>query len=159
MTDVVCLLEAPEMRKFRVADFFPRLEEHGIAWHHFPVPDGLPPSIAQLEAALRLLRRMLRQGRVVLVHCYGGLGRTGVVAACLLLSVDEVNLTKNKYCPFLKIFLLSRIQHTVLYYYFLSSNVVLFISCLRKSYVQYFFKVIRTNFGRSSWVGATKIPP
>ena len=155
MTDVVCLLEATEMRKFRVADFFPRLEEHGIAWHHFPVPDGLPPSIAQLEAALRLLRRMLRQGRVVLVHCYGGLGRTGVVAACLLLSVDEVNLTKNKYCPFLKIFLLSRIQHTVLYYYFLSSNV----SCLKKSYVQYFFKVIRTNVGRSSWVGATKISP
>ena len=26
---------------------------------------------------------------MVLVHCYGGLGRTGVVAACLLLSVDE----------------------------------------------------------------------
>ncbi len=39
---------------------------------------------------IRLLRRMLRQGRVVLIHCFGGLGRTGVFAACLLLSVDEV---------------------------------------------------------------------
>ena len=90
VTDVLCLLERPELPKFGVPRLFARLERRGIAWHHLPVPDGLPPEIGALEGALRLLRRMLRQGRVVLVHCYGGLGRTGVAVACLLLSVDEV---------------------------------------------------------------------
>ena len=62
ITDAVCLLETPELVRFRVPHLFRRLERRGIAWHHFPVPDGLPPEIGQLEDALRLLRRMLRLG-------------------------------------------------------------------------------------------------
>ena len=54
------MMEGAELRKFHVPDLFQELEARGIAWHHFPVPDGLPPEIGQLEAALRLMRRMLR---------------------------------------------------------------------------------------------------
>jgi len=89
VTDVVCLLEASELVRYRVPDLPAELEARGVACHRFPAMDGCPPEIGQLEAMLRLIRRMLRQGRKVLVHCFGGLGRTGVVAACLLLSVDE----------------------------------------------------------------------
>lgn len=59
----------------------------GMAWRHLPIPDRRPPGLdfeqrwlqvgAELVAALRDRRR-------IFLHCMGGLGRTGTVAACLL---------------------------------------------------------------------------
>ncbi|MFC6590652.1 dual specificity protein phosphatase family protein [Deinococcus lacus] len=51
-----------------------------------PLPDRrVPVDLAAFEALLSQLEAALQEGRGVLVHCRGGLGRAGVVAACLLI--------------------------------------------------------------------------
>ena len=61
-----------------------------MEWHHLPITDVDVPD-ADFEAAwvysgLRL-RDHLRHGRNVLVHCRGGLGRSGTIAARLLVEL------------------------------------------------------------------------
>jgi hypothetical protein len=51
----------------------------------FPIRDrDVPDSETELAAVLEKVRRALSVGNNVLVHCRQGIGRTGMVAACLL---------------------------------------------------------------------------
>jgi hypothetical protein len=85
---VVSMTEPEEMRRAGAADLPERLREAGIAWRAFPVRDfgvpapeepGWPPLAAALHAFLD------GDGRVLL-HCHGGKGRSGMVAARLLVE-------------------------------------------------------------------------
>ena len=86
---VLTLIEAHEMTLLGV----PRLGECiaglGIDWHHLPIVDMTPPGEAfehAWPAAGQAAFEVLGQGGKVLVHCRGGLGRAGTVAACLLVE-------------------------------------------------------------------------
>ena len=61
-----------------------------MEWLHAPIPDGRPPG-RDFEGAWAVagetLRDRLRLGFDVLVHCRGGLGRAGTVAARLLVEL------------------------------------------------------------------------
>jgi ADP-ribosylglycohydrolase len=87
---VVTLMEAHELAAMGVADLGEAVEALGIEWHHLPIPDvGVPDAGFEahwVEAGLRLRRRLLAGGRV-LVHCRGGLGRGGTIAARLLVEL------------------------------------------------------------------------
>ena len=65
------------------------LAAHGIAWRHLPVEDFDTPG-PEVEAAWpetsATARAMLAEGGRVLVHCFGGCGRSGM--ACLRLMVE-----------------------------------------------------------------------
>jgi atypical dual specificity phosphatase len=61
----------------------PRL---GIESVHLPVPDFTAPTQAQLEQGVAAISRALARGQRVAVHCGGGLGRTGTLLACYLVS-------------------------------------------------------------------------
>jgi ADP-ribosyl-[dinitrogen reductase] hydrolase len=50
-----------------------------------PMPDGGVPARDPVRRALGLLDGALAQGKSAYVHCWGGHGRTGVVAGCWLL--------------------------------------------------------------------------
>jgi ADP-ribosyl-[dinitrogen reductase] hydrolase len=62
----------------------------GMSWFHLPIPDVTAPGptfeSAWAEAG-PALRSILRSGRDVFVHCKGGLGRAGTVAARLLVEL------------------------------------------------------------------------
>jgi ADP-ribosyl-[dinitrogen reductase] hydrolase len=59
----------------------------GLAWLHHPIPDMEPPASPAAAAALvGRLTAHLESGRTAVLHCLAGLGRTGTVAACLLVS-------------------------------------------------------------------------
>lgn len=54
-----------------------------------PIPEGLPPlSAALLDKHLSdVIRRYTLQGRSILVHCRGGVGRAGVIACCWMMRL------------------------------------------------------------------------
>lgn len=72
-------------------------ERLGIEWYHLPIRDfGVPGDDFETSwtyAGVRL-RDHVRKGRNVFVHCKGGLGRSGMIAARLLVELgldpDEV---------------------------------------------------------------------
>ena len=82
---VVSLLEAREVRELDL-DEQPVLCRHqGIEFLQFPITDrGVPASDARLLELVSALHDRLQQGRSVAIHCRAGIGRTGLVAACLL---------------------------------------------------------------------------
>jgi ADP-ribosyl-[dinitrogen reductase] hydrolase len=62
----------------------------GIEWFQLPIPDqGIPDRAFEAAWAVvepRLLA-LLRAGRNIAIHCKGGLGRTGTIAALLLVEL------------------------------------------------------------------------
>ena len=57
----------------------------GIDYLRRSIPDhGLPPERADMAGILEYLRQALKTGRVIYLHCRAGIGRTNMVAGCLL---------------------------------------------------------------------------
>jgi protein-tyrosine phosphatase len=86
---VVTLIEDHEFETLGVERLPKAVRDAGMEWHHLPIRDVQVPD-ARFEAGwasagVRLGDR-LRNGGRVLVHCRGGLGRTGMVAARLLVE-------------------------------------------------------------------------
>jgi len=86
---VVTLLESMELRMLGVTNLGDEVRQRNMQWHHLPIVDVQPPG-AEFEAAWQksgpLLLDQLSSGKRVLVHCRGGLGRAGTVAARLLVE-------------------------------------------------------------------------
>jgi ADP-ribosyl-[dinitrogen reductase] hydrolase len=85
---VLTLLEDHEFEALGVANLRTEVEARYMSWHHMPIRDG-----GSLErgnwwwATSEPLLALLRDGAHVLVHCKGGLGRAGMVAADLLVKL------------------------------------------------------------------------
>jgi protein-tyrosine phosphatase len=59
----------------------------GMKFTSLPIPDRqVPSSESELSATLDRLDSDLSVGKNVVVHCRQGIGRTGLVAACLLVA-------------------------------------------------------------------------
>lgn len=88
--------EAWELDKLKVPELGERAIAYGLQWHHLPIPDGGVPGSdtwAQWQQLAPKLHDQLAAGESIVLHCMGGLGRTGSMAACLLMDtgvpVDE----------------------------------------------------------------------
>jgi ADP-ribosyl-[dinitrogen reductase] hydrolase len=87
---VVTLVEAEELVALRVENMGAAVAARGMQWFHLPVPDVTAPGAAFESAwseAGPVLLNMLQNGRDIFVHCKGGLGRAGTVAARLLVEL------------------------------------------------------------------------
>jgi atypical dual specificity phosphatase len=62
------------------------LNRHGITGIHIPVMDMSAPSPAEITRFVEELARLVDEGHKVAVHCGAGLGRTGTMLACYLVS-------------------------------------------------------------------------
>lgn len=86
---LVTLVEAREMELLGVPNLGPGVREHGLEWFHLPTPDGLAPAASfepvWQEVAPRL-HAMLDADQRLVVHCRAGLGRSGCIAARLLIE-------------------------------------------------------------------------
>jgi protein-tyrosine phosphatase len=84
VTDVVCLLPDAELAVLGLADEPELLARNGLRLHRLPVPDfGVPDAEAAAALAGALTER-LAAGASVVVHCRGGVGRSSMVAALVL---------------------------------------------------------------------------
>ena len=84
---VVTLLPLDEMRRYDIAALPQEVVQRGWHWWHWPVADMAVADHSVFEAinaALPALRAIWQQGDAVAVHCAAGLGRTGTLAAQLL---------------------------------------------------------------------------
>ena len=60
---------------------------NGIEFLSLPVPDrGVPPSQEAVLSVVRRLDARMAAGKSVGIHCRQGIGRSGILAACLLVS-------------------------------------------------------------------------
>ena len=92
-TLVLTLVEQKELKLLEVPELGLMVRSRGMEWLHLPIKDHSIPS-AKFEEKWKesgeYIRSLLRNGFDVLVHCKGGLGRAGTVAARLLIELGEV---------------------------------------------------------------------
>jgi atypical dual specificity phosphatase len=66
-----------------------RLAAYSLIESHVPVPDFGAPTESQVAAALHAIHAAVMAEQRVAVHCGGGLGRSGTIAACYLVDLGQ----------------------------------------------------------------------
>lgn len=87
---VLTLVEPAELVALKVPNLGQEVERRGMSWRHLPIVDYSVPDAAFEQAWLvdgSEIRRFLRDGHDVVVHCKGGLGRAGMIAGRLLVEL------------------------------------------------------------------------
>ncbi len=89
---LVTLVEQHELVHLGVDGLGQRVRAMGLAWYHLPIRDvsiPTPEFETQWRTSGQALRARLLGGQALVVHCRGGLGRTGLIAARLLIELGE----------------------------------------------------------------------
>lgn len=63
-----------------------RLRAAGIDFLHLPTPDLQPPGAPVLEVGVLFAREQISCGGKVLIHCQHGIGRSALLALCVLVD-------------------------------------------------------------------------
>lgn len=100
---IVCLVPVDELASYGVGDLMERYAARGLRVHHSPMMDQGISSLEQTRAAVRFIDDGVIAGENVVVHCAGGLGRSGMTAACWLVAhglsataaIDEVRRVRS----------------------------------------------------------------
>lgn len=87
---VVTLVEQFELETLQVVDLGSRIRDRHMEWIHLPIVDVSVPDDTFEKAwstSGECVRSLLRSGSKVLVHCRGGMGRAGTIAARLMVEL------------------------------------------------------------------------
>ena len=89
---LVSVMEEHEYQGYEIPELFERDVVEGIEVLRFAIEDMNVPKEAEAEEYEEFIRSIvsrMRDGKNVVVHCRGGLGRTGTVAACVLVALGD----------------------------------------------------------------------
>jgi len=86
---VISLIEDHEFDLLKVPGLGSAVEARGMRWFHLPIRDIKRPDsrfLDQWQVDGPQIHQILNDGGSVVLHCRGGLGRTGTVAAQILVE-------------------------------------------------------------------------
>ena len=96
---VVCLLEASEVRELALHDEPVLCQGSKIEFISFPITDrGVPKSVQQAAQLVERVVSLLKTGAPVVIHCRAGIGRSSLIAACVML---KLGFPRNEVFPML----------------------------------------------------------
>jgi len=103
VSKIYCLQEEDELQYLGGETIKQRedsLSELGIELIHSPIGDFRVPTPEQAKRLSKMIMNDVIGGKSILIHCMGGLGRSGTIAACALvhygLKADEaINLVRT----------------------------------------------------------------
>jgi protein-tyrosine phosphatase len=103
---VVSALTSDEVANLALSDEQELLRSHDIIFVSFPIVDRtIPTSQADVGTLVERLARFILDGKNVLIHCRQGIGRSALIAACVLValgvSADTAleEIAKARGCP------------------------------------------------------------
>lgn len=84
---VASLLETREAESCGLEHEAALCKQVGLSFTHFPIRDRrVPTDEKAFQALVNQLYHSLYEGENLAIHCYAGIGRTGVLAACLMIK-------------------------------------------------------------------------
>ncbi|MDO6521801.1 protein phosphatase [Shimia thalassica] len=89
---VLTMTEQVELERVGARDFAQDLKEAGIGWIHLPIRDFGAPQGQTLDRwaqASANVKTILNDGGRVLVHCFGGCGRSGMAIMRVMVELGE----------------------------------------------------------------------
>jgi protein-tyrosine phosphatase len=85
---VVSLLEQEEIGELSICREADLCREQGMEFISFPIPDrGVPAALREAMALSQAMATKIREGKAVAVHCRAGIGRSSLIAACVLVCL------------------------------------------------------------------------
>jgi protein-tyrosine phosphatase len=82
---VVSLLTAEEIEELGLIGEREAIKKEGLQYCNYPIPDlGIPSSNKSARELLTRIHRELKDGKKVGLHCRGSIGRSGLIAAGIL---------------------------------------------------------------------------
>ena len=89
---LVSLMERDEYSDLQIPELFQKAEEQGMAVLYLPIPDYGVPNASEdddYRPFVEDIAERIEEGETVVVHCRGGLGRSGMVAASVLVALGH----------------------------------------------------------------------
>ena len=84
---VISLLEIDEARKLGVADEAELCRKHELGYENFPIRDfSTAADPATFRSLVAKISAQLVEGDNIVVHCYAGIGRTGILVGATLIE-------------------------------------------------------------------------
>ncbi len=81
---VFTLITEDEMEEYGVDELLKSYEENGLSSYHCSIVDQFIPTKEEMKEITASIHQEISNGNKVLIHCVGGIGRTGTAVACYL---------------------------------------------------------------------------
>lgn len=87
ITKIINLITIDELYHYGVNELNEVYMTSGLEVLHFPILDQMTPSVDDINSCVTKITEWLSAKEKIMIHCVGGLGRSGLVAACYLKSL------------------------------------------------------------------------
>lgn len=84
---IIPLITKDELEKYGVSDLLVKYKENGFEVKHLPINDQKTPSKEEVNELVNFISIKFKENKKIMIHCVGGLGRSGMIAACYLKSI------------------------------------------------------------------------
>jgi len=104
ITHVISLITSEEITRYGVENLMTEYKKAGFTTKSFAINDQGVSTVDETNELVDWIDKNLEQGAKIMIHCVGGLGRTGLVSACYLVNqgmaaqdaIDEIRSVRSK---------------------------------------------------------------